>query len=132
MSTLRAFLLHSDTARDAHTRTRTGWWAWALQRVTGVLVVAYLFLHIAVISTSQAGAETFDGTLKFVQHPVFAVLNIVLIAIILYHALNGMRVILFDLGVGIRQQAALFWASVVLTVMGTGVSAYLSIPLIFR
>ncbi len=128
----RTVLLHSGISREPHTRTRIGWWAWLLQRVSGVLLVGYLLLHIGIISTSQAGADTFDSVLIFVQHPVFATLNILLIAIVLYHAFNGVRVILFDLGIGIKRQAALVWASVILTGVGTGASAYLSIPLIVR
>ena len=132
LTPLKAVLLHSGTSRESLTRSRTGWWAWLLQRITGVLLVAYLFLHIAVISTSQAGEDTFDDVLAFVQHPVFMVLNVGLIAIVLYHSVNGVRVVLFDLGIGIKRQAELFWVGVVLTVAGTGVSAYLSLPLIFR
>jgi succinate dehydrogenase / fumarate reductase cytochrome b subunit len=128
----RTVLLHAGMSREPHTRTRIGWWAWLLQRVSGILLVGYLFLHIAVISTSQAGADTFDNVLVFVQHPVFATLNIILIAIVLYHTFNGVRVILFDLGIGIGRQASLVWASAILTGVGTGASAYLSIPLIFR
>jgi succinate dehydrogenase / fumarate reductase cytochrome b subunit len=129
---VRTLLLHSGTSRDGHTRTRVGWWAWLLQRISGVLLVGYLFLHIGVISTSQAGSETFDGVLKFVQHPLFATLDIVLIAVILYHAFNGIRVIFFDMGVGIRHQAALVWVCAVLTLVGTAAATYLSLPLIFR
>ena len=125
-------MLHTSVGRDSHTLTHTGRWAWLLQRVSGVLLVAYLFLHIAVISTSRSGEEGFDSALRVVQHPVLAALDIVLIAIVLYHAFNGVRVILFDLGIGIGQQAALFWASVTLTVAGTAIAAYLSIPLIVR
>ncbi len=129
---MRSLLLHTSVSRDAHTRTHTGWWAWLLQRVSGVLLVGYLFLHIAVISTSRSGEDGFDSALRIVQHPVLAALDIALIAIVLYHAFNGVRVILFDLGIGIRQQAALFWSSVALTVVGTAITAYLSIPLIVR
>ena len=129
---LRTMLLHPTISREVHASSRTGWWAWALQRVTGVLLTGYLLLHIAVISTSQLGADTFDDVLKFVQHPVFAALNIVLIAIVLYHSFNGVRIVLFDVGVGIRQQASAFWTCVALTIAGTGAAAILSIPLIFR
>ncbi len=129
---LRTLLAHSGASREEQVRTRIGWWAWLLQRITGVLLVAYLFLHIAMISTSQAGEDTFNDVLAFVQHPIFMALNLVLIAIVLYHAFNGVRVVLFDLGIGIKRQAELFWISVVLTAIGTGVSGYLSGPLIFR
>jgi succinate dehydrogenase / fumarate reductase cytochrome b subunit len=128
----KVVLLHPTRTREAMVRDRTGWWAWLLQRVTGVLLVGYLFLHIAVISSAQHGSAAFDALLRFVQQPAFVVLDMVLIAIVLYHTLNGTRLILFDLGIGLKQQAALFWICVALTVLGTALSVYLSRPLIFR
>ncbi len=131
-SPFRALLLHSGLSHDRNSGTRTGWWAWLLQRLSGVALVGYLFLHIAVISTNQAGKETFDDVLIFLQTPVFVALDLLLVATVLFHALNGVRVILFDLGIGIGQQAALFWVNLILTVAVAGVATYFSIPLIFR
>ena len=130
-SGLRNALLHPGVPRELHARTRVGWWAWALQRVTGVVLVAYLLVHIAVISTSILGVAAFDSTLGFVQHPVFEALNIGLITIVLYHTFNGVRVVLFDVGIGIRRQAEGFWTCVALTALGAGASFVLSVPLIF-
>lgn len=129
---LRGFLLHGSTFQDRYSGTRAGWWAWFLQRLTGVSLVGYLFLHIAVISTARAGADTFDDVLIVLQKPFFVVLDLSLIAAVLYHALNGVRVLLFDLGVGIKQQASLFWVCMLLTAVVTGVAGYFSLPLIFR
>ncbi len=129
---LRTALLHPGVPREVHANSRVGWWAWALQRATGVLLVGYLLLHIVVISTSILGVDAFDAVLEFVQHPVFEALNVALIAIVLYHTFNGVRVVLFDVGIGIRRQAASFWTCVILTATGTGASAVLSVPLIFR
>ncbi len=131
-SPFRALLLHSSSPRARYTATRAGWWAWFLQRLTGVSLVGYLFLHIAVISTAGAGADTFDGVLIVLQKPFFVVLDLLLVAAVLYHALNGLRVVLFDLGVGIKQQAQLVWVCLILTTVTTGVATYFSLPLIFR
>ena len=125
-------MLHPGVPRELHARTRVGWWAWALQRATGVLLTGYLLLHIAVISTSLLGVSVFDSVLGFVQHPVFEALNVALIAVVLYHTFNGVRVVLFDAGVGLRRQAEAFWACVALTALGAGASFVLSVPLIFR
>lgn len=129
---LRYLSLHPGNFQDRYSGTRSGWWAWFLQRLTGVALVGYLFLHIAVISTARAGADTFDTVLIFLQKPFFVVLDLLLIATVLYHALNGVRVLLFDAGIAIRQQALLFWICMLLTVVITGVAGYFSLPLIFR
>jgi len=128
----KALSLHRGASLDRNAGTRAGWWAWFLQRLTGVALVGYLFLHILVISTVQAGQDTFDSVLIVLQKPFFVVLDLFLIAAVVYHALNGVRVLLFDLGIGLKQQAGLFWVCMVLTTILTLVAGYFSLPLIFR
>ena len=128
----KALSLHRGAALDRNAGTSAGWWAWFLQRLTGVALVGYLFLHILVISTVQAGQDAFDSVLIVLQKPFFVVLDLFLIAAVVYHALNGVRVLLFDLGIGLKQQAGLFWVCMVLTTILTLVAGYFSLPLIFR
>jgi|TARA_B100001750_G_C15018947_1_gene356004 succinate dehydrogenase / fumarate reductase cytochrome b subunit len=103
-----------------------------LQRITGLGLVFYLFVHIMVISTALAGAETFDDVLTVLQLPVFVVLDLFLAAAVLYHGLNGLRVILIDLGVGVTRQSELFWACLVVTATTMAFVTYFSFPLITR
>ena len=128
----KALSLHGGASKDRNAGTRAGWWAWFLQRLTGVALVGYLFLHILVISTVQAGQDAFDSVLIVLQKPFFVVLDLFLIAAVVYHALNGVRVLLFDLGIGLKRQAGLFWVCMVLTTILTLVAGYFSLPLIFR
>ena len=117
---------------NRYNRTRVGWWAWTLQRVTGVALVLYLLAHIGVISTAAAGEKTFDDVLAFLQTPVFVVLDLLLLAAVVYHIVNGIRVILFDLGMGIRAQTATWWVVMAVT-LGTMVAATMvTWPLMFR
>ncbi|MBI4200509.1 MAG: succinate dehydrogenase, cytochrome b556 subunit [Chloroflexi bacterium] len=125
-------MLHTGTRHSRPLRSGAGWWAWLFQRLTGVALVGYLFLHIGVISTALAGEGTFDAVLRVLQRPVFVVLDLALLATVLYHTLNGIRVVLLDLGLGIRQQGGLFWGSVALTVVATAAATYFSLPLVFR
>ena len=129
---LRTFLACSGISRDRLSGSRSGWWAWLLQRVTGLGLVLYLFLHIGVISTAQLGADTFDDVLAVLQTPFFVVLDLLLATAVLYHGLNGVRVILIDLGIGIGRQAELFWACLVLTALTMATVTYFSFPLIVR
>ena len=128
----KALSLHRRASLDRNAGTSAGWWAWFLQRLTGVALVGYLFLHILVISTVQAGQDAFDSVLIVLQTPFFVVLDLFLIAAVVYHALNGVRVLLFDLGIGLKRQAGLFWVCMVLTTILTLVAGYFSLPLIFR
>jgi succinate dehydrogenase / fumarate reductase cytochrome b subunit len=85
-----------------------GMWAWLLHRVSGLVLVAYLFAHIIVISQAQKGSATFDKLFKTLESPLFVVLDLVLLGAVLYHMMNGIRVLFFDVGVAIRKQKRLF------------------------
>jgi succinate dehydrogenase / fumarate reductase cytochrome b subunit len=57
-------------------------------------------------------------------------LDLMLVAAVLYHALNGVRIILMDLGVGIRQHKAVFWvcmlvAAIALCVFAVRASSFI-------
>ncbi|MBI4233626.1 MAG: succinate dehydrogenase, cytochrome b556 subunit [Chloroflexi bacterium] len=125
-------ILHPGPRHSQYDGGRAGWWAWLLQRVSGVALVGYLFLHIGVISTSLGGARTFDPVLRALQTPPFVILDLGLLATVLYHALNGFRILLIEMGVGARQQAALFWGCIAVTAVALAVATYFSIPLIIR
>ena len=93
-----------------------GMWAWLLHRVSGLVLVAYLFAHIFVISQAQRGSESFDRLFKTLESPLFVVLDLVLLGAVLYHMMNGIRVLFFDFGVAIKKQKTLFYV-----VIGVGV-----------
>ena len=109
---------------------RVGMWAFVLHRVTGLALVGYLLLHIMVISTSLAGGLAFDAVLARLQAPLFLVLDLGLVAAVLLHGLNGLRLLLFDLGVGIRRQKELFWSAVALGAVGFGYAVARVAPVI--
>ena len=86
-----------------------GMWAWMLFRISGLVLVFYLFVHLWVISQGRVGPESLNNLFEFFDKPVLVFLDLMLVAAVLYHALNGVRIILMDLGVGIRQHKAIFW-----------------------
>ena len=91
----------------------TGMWAWILHRITGLGLVFYILLHTILMGVSiLLGKEGFDATLSVLMgHPVFELLDTLLVGAVLYHGLNGIRILLFDIGIGIsiKTQKAIFW-----------------------
>ncbi len=83
----------------------TGMWAWLLQRVTGFLLVFYLFLHVGWAH----GISTPFDFLFFPAPMAFFILLLLAVP----HALNGFRVFAIDFGIGERAQKILFWALLV-------------------
>lgn len=97
-------------------RWHLGYVAWLMNRITGIAITAYLVIHIWVIHHLHQGQEGFDRVMGFVTHPVFKLLEIGLLGIILYHAMNGVRLLFVEWGNGSRNHKRLFW-----WVMGVGV-----------
>jgi succinate dehydrogenase / fumarate reductase, cytochrome b subunit len=86
-----------------------GMTAWVLQRVTGVLLLFYLLLHVETIHQLSAGPVAFDRALARYSSPLFRLLEIGLLVIVIVHALNGVRLTVLDLGIAHRQQRKMFW-----------------------
>jgi succinate dehydrogenase / fumarate reductase cytochrome b subunit len=83
-------------------------WAYALNRVTGIGLVVYLYVHLAVLSLLAGGAGGWDTFVTLARTPAFLALDVILLAGLLIHGLNGIRVTLNGFGVGVRAQKRLF------------------------
>lgn len=70
--------------------------AWILHRITGLLLVFYLLLHIWVTHHISQGPEGFNKVMSVVQQPLFLLLEIGLLGTVLYHAFNGLRIIIVE------------------------------------
>ena len=68
----------------------TNVWLWLLQRVTAVLLVAILGVHLWLANFGQASAS------------LRAILGVILLGLALFHGLNGVRTVIFDFNVGVQ------------------------------
>ena len=102
-----------------------GMWAWVLHKFTGWVLVGYLFTHIAVLSTATGGANLYTKTLSGLEALLIVrLLEVGLLAVAVFHILNGIRLLFVDLGLGLEQQDQTFYASLVVT----GAIAVASVP----
>ena len=96
------------------TEFSAGMWAWVLHKFTGWVLIGYLFTHIAVLST--AGTGNYSNTIQTLEGlTLVRIGEIGLLAVAVFHILNGVRLLLVDLGVGLEAQDRSFYASLVLT-----------------
>ncbi len=93
---------------------RLGGAAFLLNRITGLGVLAYLYLHLLVLSTLIRGQEAWDGFIAFATNPLMLVLDVVLLAGLLIHGLNGIRVTLTGFGLVLGRQRSLFVSLMIL------------------
>src|SRR5690242_11581976 len=99
----------------------SGMVAHVIQRLTGVALLFYLFLHVHTIGELSQGPAAFNAALAEFNNPLFHMLEIGLLATVILHALNGIRLTLIDLGTGHGRQRQLFWVWSV----GVGVALFL-------
>ena len=104
-----------------------GMWAWIFHKFTGWVLIGYLFTHIAVLSTAipasgaetavlQAGNDVYTQTIVSLEGLLLVrVLEVGLLAVAVFHMLNGTRLLLTDLGIGLDSQDKSFYASLILT-----------------
>ncbi|CAM5265212.1 Succinate dehydrogenase / fumarate reductase cytochrome b subunit OS=Streptomyces violarus OX=67380 GN=FHS41_002685 PE=3 SV=1 [Streptomyces violarus] len=87
-------------------------------RVTGVLIFFFLFVHVLDTSLVRVSPEAYDTVVATYKTPIVALLEYGLVAAILFHALNGLRVIAVDFSVkGARYQKQMLWTVVALWVV---------------
>jgi len=70
--------------------------AWFGHRASGLGVLLFLFLHIVETSTVLFGPEVYDFTQTFYANLPAKVGEVLLMAALVYHSLNGLRVIVMD------------------------------------
>jgi len=80
-----------------------GQWSFILHRVTGIGVLLFLCLHILDTSLIALGPEQYNAIIQVYRYPVFRVMEVGLFASVLFHALNGVRIILIDVWVDLTR-----------------------------
>jgi len=117
----------------AYYRGQAGQWAWVLHRLAGLAVAAFLLIHIIDTFVFGFGPDAYNALLGIWAQPVFLVLQVPLWGAVVYHALNGIRVIIIDFwGPGSLFQERLFWVVMVLSVLLFLPGAFVMLSPIFR
>lgn len=107
-----------QSAKQEQSRKTSAWFnprdrnlgmlAFILNRVTALGLVFYLAIHLIVLSLLAIGASTWDTFIAIVSSPFFLAMDIVLLAGVLIHGLNGIRLTLIGLGFFANRQRELF------------------------
>src|SRR6202023_555030 len=87
-----------------------GMWSWVLHRITGATVFFFLFIHVLDTALVRISPQTYDEVIATYKTPIVGLMEFGLVAAVLYHALNGIRVILIDFWAqGTRYQRLMLW-----------------------
>ena len=77
-------------------RGAIGQWSWVLHRLTGVGVVLFLALHVIDTSWAVFYPGLYVKAIAAYQSPIFTLGEFGLVFAVVYHAFNGLRIIIFD------------------------------------
>lgn len=112
--------------RYSRYRGDAGQWAFLLHRISGVLVFAFLLLHVVDVALIGIDRELFNDVHRLYGNVLLRIFEIGLLAALVFHALNGLRVIAIDFVPGaIRFQRALFSSVLFVTTLATVVGGYI-------
>lgn len=100
----------SKTPRGTLYRGREGMWSWVLHRITGIAIFFFLLVHVLDTSLIRVSPEAYNAVLGTYKNPIMGLGETVLVAAIVFHALNGLRIILVDVwSKGAQYQRQMFW-----------------------
>lgn len=91
-------------------RGREGMWMWLVHRTTGVAIFFFLLIHILDTSLVRVSPEAYNAVIGMYKTPVYAIVEVGLVAAIILHAFNGLRIIAVDRWTwALRHQRMLSW-----------------------
>jgi succinate dehydrogenase / fumarate reductase cytochrome b subunit len=95
-----------------------GQWSWLLHRITGVAVILFLFAHVVDTAVVGWGPEAYNRVVSVYHNWVVKLLELGLVAAVLYHAINGVKIMVFDFWPGTtRHMKGIALASTVIFVL---------------
>jgi succinate dehydrogenase / fumarate reductase cytochrome b subunit len=94
-------------------RGKVGMWSWVMHRITGVAIFFFLLVHVLDTALVRVSPEAYNVVIATYQTPLIGVAELGLVAAILYHGFNGIRIALIDFwSKGAKYQNVMFWVVV--------------------
>jgi len=77
-------------------RNHATWWAFALHRVSGVVLALFLPVHFMVLGQALDGEAALDGALKWSDQPLVKLAETGLIVLLAAHLTGGVRLLALE------------------------------------
>ena len=106
-------------------RGKSGQWAFVLHRITGFLVFFFLLLHVVDVSLINIDTELYNEVHELYGNVLLRIFEVGLLGGLVYHALNGVRIVMIDFFPGaIRNEKTMFTVVLFLSIVLTGVGGF--------
>ena len=108
----------ANSTRGTLYRGQYGMWSWVAHRITGVAIFFFLLVHVLDTALVRVSPEASNAVMATYKNPVMGLGEAGLVAAIVYHAFNGLRIILIDFWKGgTKNQKGLLWGVIALWVI---------------
>ena len=77
-------------------RGRDGMWTWVAHRLAGVMLFFFLFAHVIDTALVNVSPEAYNTAMETYKTPIVGLMEVGLVAAVLFHAFNGLRIVLVD------------------------------------
>ncbi|MDO4919336.1 succinate dehydrogenase, cytochrome b556 subunit [Kocuria sp.] len=100
----------ANSSRGTLYRGQYGMWSWVAHRITGVAIFFFLLVHVLDTALVRVSPEAYNAVIATYKNPIMGMGEAGLVAAIVYHAFNGLRIILIDFWKGgTKHQKSLLW-----------------------
>lgn len=107
-------------------------WSWVLHRITGVAIFFFLLVHVLDSALLLVSPEVYDAVIGAYKTPIMGLGELGLVGAIVYHAFNGLRIIIVDfVPGGTRVQKLLFWIVIAVWVVVMAGFAFIHLQNVF-
>jgi succinate dehydrogenase / fumarate reductase, cytochrome b subunit len=106
-------------------RKHTGSWAWILHRLTGLGLTIYIMIHIIALTGLLKGEGAFNEEMAMFKSPLFLFGEWLLGSLVMFHSLNGVRIVLVDFGNGAKYHKQLLAFVYIISILMVAGMAYL-------
>jgi succinate dehydrogenase cytochrome b subunit len=100
---------------------RSGQWAFVAHRTTGFLVFMFLLLHIVDVSLVNADLDLYDEVHALYGNILLRLFECGLLLALLFHSLNGLRIVIVDFFPRAVANEKLLTAGVVTITLAAGI-----------
>jgi succinate dehydrogenase / fumarate reductase cytochrome b subunit len=110
---------------SARYRGRSGHWSWVAHRISGLAILAFLVIHVWETALVTYRPEVYDYFITVFKYPLIAITEVPLMAAVLYHSFNGVRITILDMKPELwkhqQRSAAITWGLFLLVFVPIGI-----------
>ncbi len=98
--------------------------SFAFHRITGIILLIYLGLHLTFLTSLRFGREAYESLISKTVQPATSPLDVLLVLAISFHAFNGLRVALHEFGVALEVRKAVMYLTYLLALVFWAYASY--------